>query len=230
MARAPSRSVDAVLFDLDGTLVDSLQTIAEAMVVALRSFGYEMDVARLIPLIGPPMEVLARDLGAPPEEAVRINAEYLRLYHDGYVQRTPETTGASALLDRLAAAGIALGVVTNKVEQGARLVLDAEGWASRFGVVVGRDTPNAAAKPAPEAAWHALRVLGVPPERAAFVGDTEFDMRCAQAAGIAHVIALTGSRDGDFLRAEGATHLVHSLEAVGALLLEPGLLDAEVPS
>ena len=76
--------------------------------------------------------------------------------------------------------------------EASREVLSAEGWDDRFGVVVGRDTPNAAAKPAPEAALHALRVLGVPPERAAFVGDTEFDMRCGRAAGLARVIALLG--------------------------------------
>ena len=213
------RAVDAVLFDLDGTLVDSLPTIAEARVVALQSFGYDMDTERLTPLIGPPMEMVAGLLGAPPEQAALINEEYMRLYHSGYVQRTPEHAGATALLHRLAGAGIALGVVTNKVEQGARMVLDIEDWSSRFGVVVGRDTPNAAAKPSPRAALHALEVLGVAPDRAAFVGDTEFDVRCGSAAGMRYVIALDRNRDPAFLRAEGATHLVHSLEEVGTLLL-----------
>ncbi|MFA7248577.1 MAG: HAD family hydrolase [Dehalococcoidia bacterium] len=217
-ARAAARLVDAVLFDLDGTLVDSLQTIAEAMSTALHEFGYEIDVQRLVPLIGPPMDLLAHELGAPLDVAARINREYLRLYHHGYIQRTPEHPGAGALLERLAAAGIAMGVVTNKVEEGARLVLDVRGWSSRFGVVVGRDTPGAAAKPAPEAAWYALRVLGVPPERAAFVGDTEFDVRCARAAGLRHVIALAGNRDEALLRAEGATHVVRSLDEAGAML------------
>jgi HAD superfamily hydrolase (TIGR01549 family) len=230
MTHLSPRVVDAVLFDLDGTLVDSHHTIAEAMVAALRTFGYEIDVPTLIPMIGPPMEVLARDLGAPADEAVRINEEYLRLYHHGYVQQTPEHEGATALLERLADAGIALGVVTNKVEEGARMVLDVENWTARFGVVVGRDTPNAAAKPSPEAALHALRILGVAPARAAFVGDTEFDVRCARAAGIAHVIALDTNRDPAFLRAEGATHLVHTLAEIGPLLLGTPVADGGVTS
>ena len=224
------RIVDAVLFDLDGTLVDSHLTIAEAMVAALHPFGYEIDVPTLIPMIGPPMEALALELGAPPEEAARINAEYLRLYHHGYIQRTPEHAGASALLGRLADAGIVLGVVTNKVEEGARMVVEIEGWSDRFGVVVGRDTPNAAAKPSPLAALHALGVLGIAPERTAFVGDTEFDVRCARDAGIAHVIALDTNRDPAFLRAEGATHLVHTLEEVGPLLLGAPIADGRVTS
>lgn len=216
-------AVDAVLFDLDGTLVDSHQTIAEAMVAALRTYGHEIDVPTLIPLIGPPMDALARELGSSPEEAVQINDEYLRIYHHGHIQQTPEHDGASALLERLSAAGIALGVVTNKVEEGARMVVDIEGWGGHFGVVVGRDTPNAAAKPSPQAALYALSVLGVAPERAAFVGDTEFDVRCGRAAGIGYVIALDINRDADFLRAEGATHIIHTLEEVGPLLLGTGV-------
>ena len=219
-------AVDAVLFDLDGTLVDSHQTIAEAMVAALRTFGHEIEVSTLIPLIGPPMDALARNLGASSEEAVQINDEYLRLYHHGYIQQTPEHDGASALLERLSAAGIALGVVTNKVEEGARMVVDIEGWGAYFGVVVGRDTPNAAAKPLPLAALHALSILDVSPERAAFIGDTEFDAACGRAAGIRYVIALDTNRDAAFLRAEGATHIIHTLEEVGPLVLGTGVAPA----
>ncbi|MGE3856841.1 MAG: HAD family hydrolase [Dehalococcoidia bacterium] len=222
------RTVDAVLFDLDGTLVDSHRTIAAAMVEALGAAGYPITAEQLIPMIGPPMNTLAIHLGASAEESERINTDYLRIYHDGYIQETPEHEGATALLDRLAGAGIALGIVTNKVEAGARLVVEVEGWQDRFGVVVGRDTPNAAAKPSPEAALHALRVLGVPPERAAFVGDTEFDVRCARDAGIPHVIVLDANRDPAFLRAEGATSVIHRLEQVGTLLLgAPTVADAQ---
>ena len=215
-------AVDAVLFDLDGTLVDSLPTIAEAMSTVLRTHGYAVDAAALIPRIGPPMEVLARELGAPPEQAARINAEYLRLYHGGYIQRTPAHAGAAALLDRLHAAGVALGVVTNKIEEGGQLMLAVQGWGDRFGVVVGRDTAGVA-KPHAEAAWHALRVLGVAPERAAIVGDTEFDMRCGRDAGLRYVIGLVGERDGARLRAEGATHVVVSLDEIDPLLLGAGV-------
>ena len=212
------RSVDAVLFDLDGTLVDSLQTIAEAMTVVIRAHGYAADPAALIPRIGPPMDALAEAMGASPEQAARINAEYLRLYHGGYIQRTPPRAGAAPLLDRLRAAGVALGVVTNKVEEGGRLMLAVQGWSGRFGVVVGRDTA-AAAKPHAEAALHALGVLGVAPARAAIVGDTEFDMRCGRDAGLRYVIGVTDQRDAAQLRAEGATHVIAGLVEVAPLLL-----------
>jgi len=214
-----TRLVDAVLFDLDGTLVDSHLAIAEAMVAALSTHGIAIDVERLVPMIGPPMDTLAVQLGATPEVAALINADYLRLYHGEYIRHTPEHEGATALLEGLYAAGIALGIVTNKVEEGARIVVEVEGWGDLFAAVAGRDTPGAAAKPSPQAAHHVLARLGVPPERAAFVGDTEYDVRCAVAAGIPYVIMLDGSRDASLLRAEGATHIVHDLEEAGAILL-----------
>lgn len=212
-------TVDAVLFDLDGTLVDSLQLIAQAMARVLVEDGIDTDPERLLPLIGPPMEVVARQLGVSPEESPRLGEAYLRLYHDQYVRQTPERAGASALIERLVAAGVALAIVTNKVEASARELLQIEGWTAHFGAVVGRDTPGAAAKPAPDPAWHALRLLGVAPERAAFVGDTEFDVRCGRAAGCRYAIGLEGHRAPDFLRAEGATHVFGTLEEVGTLLL-----------
>lgn len=216
------RSVDAVLFDLDGTLVDSLRTIAGAMVEVLRTHGHETDIESLIPRIGPPMEIMAREFGATPGEAMSISDEYRRVYHEGYIQSTPAHAGAETLLDELHAAGVALAVVTNKVEEGGRLMLEVMGWSHRFPVVVGRDTP-AAPKPDAEAALHALRALGIPPERAAFVGDTEFDMRCGVAAGLPYVIGIVGARDEAFLRAEGATHVVTALDQVGPLLLGTGV-------
>lgn len=217
-----ARTVDAVLFDLDGTLVDSLPTIAETMAVVFGAHGHPITEAELLRLIGPPIEVLALSLGASAAQAARINADYLRLYHHGSIQRTPPYAGAAALLDRLEAAGIALGVVTNKIEEGGRLMLAVQGWSERFRVVVGRETA-AAAKPHPEAAWHALRALGVAPERAAIVGDTEFDMGCGRAAGLRYVIGVIGARDEAQLRAEGATHVVPALAGVAPLLLGAGV-------
>lgn len=226
-----SALVDAVLFDLDGTLVDSHATIADAMVQAFGAHGIAIDAERLIPMIGPPMDTLARQLGATPEDAAAINADYLRLYYDGeHIRHTPEHQGATRVLRRLHEAGIALGIVTNKVEAGARIIVEVEGWDSLFGAIAGRDTPGAAAKPSPDAARYVLGRLGVAPERAAFVGDTEYDVRCAVAAGIPYVVMLDTSRAPDLLRAEGATHIVRNLDEAGAILLGVGADRLGAPS
>ena len=89
----------AVLFDLDGTLVDSLPTIGAAMSAALKEFGHHIDVATIIPQIGAPMPVLAAELtGASEDEAEQINERYLSLYYDDFIQKTKPFDGATELL------------------------------------------------------------------------------------------------------------------------------------
>jgi len=211
--------VRAVLFDLDGTLVDSFATIAEATVEAFARHGHAVTIEAVLPCIGPPMDVVARELtGASAEESQAMYTSYQDLYYSEYIQRTPPHAGAHAVVEALGAAGVALGVVTNKNESGGRLMVTVQGWAGRFGSIVGRVTASLP-KPSPEAALFALRALDVPPADAALVGDTEFDMNCGRDAGLAYVIGITGARTADHLRAEGATHVVDTLDEVGTLLL-----------
>lgn len=210
----------AVLFDLDGTLVDSLPTIGAAMSAALKEFGHHIDVATIIPQIGAPMPVLAAELtGASEDEAEQINERYLSLYYDNFIQKTKPFDGATELLDRLSAAGVALGVVTNKNEHGAHMMVEIQGWKPTFDVVVGRDT-TARPKPWPDGTLHGLQVLGASPEQAALVGDTEFDMGAGRDAGLRYNLGMLGARDEPRLREAGATHVFETLPAVGDLLLD----------
>ncbi|RJQ08517.1 MAG: HAD family hydrolase [Dehalococcoidia bacterium] len=218
MSAMPPR-VHAALFDLDGTLVDSFATIAEATVEAFRRHGHRVTPAEIIPLIGPPMDMVARKVtSASPDEAQAMYTTYQDLYYTEYIQRTPAHPGAHDLIEAMGAAGIALGVVTNKNEYGGRLMVTVQGWDGRFGSVVGRDTANHP-KPHPEAALFALRALDTLPGQAALVGDTEYDMNCGRDAGLAYVIGITGARTAAHLHAEGATHVVDSLAEVGTILL-----------
>jgi len=212
------RPVRAALFDLDGTLVDSLPTIAQAMAEAARMHGLHAEPDAIVPHIGAPMDVLVQELfGVSSEVARAVNADYLRVYEHGFIQRTPPHEGAAALLRQVHDAGVLMGVVTNKRDRGARLMVEAQGWDDLFAVVHGRE--SGAPKPDPEAALSALRRLDVPPEDAAFVGDTEFDMNCARDAGIPVVVALLGSRSRERLITEGATHVVDHLNQVAPILV-----------
>lgn len=212
-------NVRAALFDLDGTLVDSLPSVAAAMAQAMRDHGFEADPAAIVPLIGPPMNLLVEQItGTPPEVAGRVNEDFMRLYYGEYIQHTAPLPGAGELLDALAAAGVPLGIVTNKVESGGRQMLAVQGWAERFPVVAGRDTA-ARPKPFPDGALWVLGQLGVAPEDAAIVGDTEYDMQCGRDAGIRLVIGVVAERSEEDLREAGATHIVHHLAEVRPLLL-----------
>lgn len=210
--------VDAILFDLDGTLADSMAVIAEALVETLDGFGYTTTVEALMPHFGPKMqEVIQAATGVDLEEADRIYADYLPRYYGEYMARSRPLPGADALIDALVPTGVPLGIVTSKIETGAHDLLAHLGWTDRFGVVVGRDT-TPEMKPSPVPMRYALEALDADPARTVSVGDTEEDMRAASAAGVAAIIGLTVIRAPEPMRAAGATHICENLDAVRSLL------------
>ena len=209
-----------VLFDLDGTLVDSMPSIAAGMARTLNEFGHELSADTILPLIGAPMPTLVTQLtGVTDDVADEIYQRYLALYYDEMIETTPPFDGAQSLLDRLTASGVPLAVVTNKNEHGGKLMVEVQGWERYFEVVVGRDT-TARPKPWPDGLLHALERLAVPPERAAMVGDTEFDMKAGLDGGLRYRVGLLGARGADELDVSGATHVVSDLESVGDILLD----------
>lgn len=219
----------AVLFDLDGTLVDSLPTIGAAMSATLNEFGHDFSVDEIIPRIGAPMQVLAAELtGVSSHQADEMYDRYVSLYIEEFMATTQPFEGASELLSRLQDAGVTLGVVTNKNQQGADMMVELQGWEPFFGVVVSRDT-TARPKPWPDGTLHALEALSATPEQAALVGDTEFDMGAGRDAGLRYNLGMLGARDEVRLREAGATHIFERLPAVGDLLLD-GRLAALTPA
>jgi HAD superfamily hydrolase (TIGR01549 family) len=207
MQHAPPR---AALFDLDGTLVDSLPTVGAAMEAALREFGHHFAVETIVPLIGAPMPALAAELtGVSKVEAERTNKRDLSLYSDEFIQTIRPFDDAE----------VALGIVTNKNEQGAHAMVELQGWKSQFDVVIGRDT-TARPKPWPDGTLHGLDVLGTTPDESALIGDTEFDMGAGRDAGLRYCLGMLGTRDEARLREAGATHVLDTLPAVGDLLLD----------
>lgn len=211
--------LDAILFDLDGTLADSMTVIAEALVVTLDRFGYQTTVEALMPHFGPRMqEVIQAATGVDLAEADRIYADYLPRYYEEYMLRSRPLPGADALLDALAPTGVPLGIVTSKIERGAHDLLAHLRWTDHFGVVVGRDT-TPEMKPSPVPMRYALNALDADPARTVSVGDTEADMRAASSAGVAAIIGLTVIRTPEQMRGAGATHVCEDLDAVRDLLL-----------
>lgn len=180
----------AAVFDLDGTLVDSLPDLATALNGVLAEAGLPPQppdavarmvghgVARLVErgfaAAGAPL-----DLAALPRWVDR----FLHVYAEDLATLTRPFPGVPEALDALAAAGWRLGVCTNKPTGLAAGLLDALGLAPRFGSVVGGDaTPER--KPHPAPLLLALERLGVPTTAAVFVGDSETDVLTARAAGV----------------------------------------------
>ena len=212
--------IGAVLFDLDGTLVDSEPQIRAALAATLEHAGFDAALVAGRPIIGPPIEELIAELtGGTGAEVTAIFESYVERYLRDYAPRLEPFGGAEELLSALAGRGLPLALVTNKHERPAQQILEFLGWGDRFAAVVGADSV-ARGKPAPDAAIEALRQLDARPHEAAIVGDTRYDIECGRDAGLLMTIGVsTGPASAEELAAAGATYVAESLAEVERLLL-----------
>ena len=188
-----------VVFDLDGTLIDSAPDIHACVNAVLRLHGVRpLTLDQVRGFVGGGVDLLwRRVIGATvlPVEAHRdLVASFMTRYHDatGLTRLYPNVLEA---LGTLADRGYPLGICTNKPEGPARAVLAHFGIANLFGTVVGGDSlPQRKPDPAPLRA--AFAALGADPERprGVYVGDSEFDAECAEAAGMPLLLFAGGYR------------------------------------
>ncbi len=210
----------AVLFDLDGTLLDSFGSIADLTDVALVEAGHApCDRVTLRRLIGLPLEAVFRQVwphDPHPEEVARAIATYRAAQLDN-----PSPTffaGARELVDDLRAAGTSLAIVTTKGTPAARRALADGNLLHRFGAVIGGDVvPHL--KPHPAPAEMALRHLGISPRDAVVVGDTTHDVHMGVGAGCRAVGVTWGAHDAGTLLAAGAMAVADDMATLRALLL-----------
>jgi len=178
----------AAIFDLDGTLVDSAPDIAHAINRMLADRGAPaQEVAFIESLTGEGARRLVlklhRALGLPEADVDRDTRIYLDYYAARPAADSRLYADAATALPALRAAGIRLGVCTNKPQALAEQVLDRLGLLTHLSAVVGADaTPFI--KPDPRPLLHTLDLLGVAPGETVYVGDTGIDLACARAAGV----------------------------------------------
>lgn len=184
--------IDAVLFDLDGTLVDSAPDMARTVNLMRSSRGLEAVPLELVRahVSSGASGMIGAAFGVKPEhsEFKAMRDEFLALYGDNLCVHTRLFPGMIELLDSLEARKIAWGVVTNKYERFARPIIDELGLGARAAVVVGGDT-CARAKPFPDPLLFAAAAMGVAACRALYVGDDERDVQAARAAGMPVIVA-----------------------------------------
>jgi phosphoglycolate phosphatase len=188
----------AVVFDLDGTLVDSAAAINGVAGRFLRELGAEpLDLAETKRFVGRGVPrfleqaFAARGIGM--EDFDRHVARFHQLYEAAPGEENVPYPGAEEMLDALAGAGVALGLCTNKPAAPTRNVLEALGWAGRFGAVVAGDT-LAVKKPDPAPLRHAIAALGADPAAVLYVGDSEVDAETAVNAGLPFALFTEGYR------------------------------------
>lgn len=210
-------AIRAVIFDLDGTLVDSAHVVG----AILNAMRFE----RALPPL--PLDHFRRNISRGAAELVsgsvgngygdRDVTEFRRRYAMSRTERAHLYAEVAETLETLAASGLMLAVCSNKPEALCRKVLDDTGLQHRFGAIVGGDTTSAA-KPDPRPLHYALNVLGVGPEAALLVGDSTVDELCARAAGVPFVFFAGGYDDG--VNHEACKH-VTTIGELAMLLQQP---------
>lgn len=210
----------AVLFDLDGTLLDSLDDITIVLGRVLRAHQFPPpDRHAVATMVGDgARSLVARAVGLPRDDARvgSLTTEYLDAYAADPTPATRLMEGATALLDALAAAGIRSVVCTNKPKPVASVVVARTLGDRVLGVIGAGDAPKL--KPARDPVDAALALAGVSGDDAWMVGDAEQDVLAAKAAGVASIAFTGGYGDPERLRAAGADVYVDRLDALVARL------------
>jgi phosphoglycolate phosphatase len=219
----------AVLFDLDGTLVETRRDIATAvnLVLAERKLP-AMTVDAVSEHVGRGARVLVtrclQDAGIPSPTEDQVKDAYqafARAYADHLLDTSLPYAGIPLLLDRLSRAGCRLAVVTNKPEDLSRRLLDGLGLLGSFQLLVGGDTLDVR-KPDPRPLLFTLDELGAAPAEAVMVGDSGVDVEAARAAGTAAAAVTWGFGDRAALAAARPDALVDRPEELAAWLTASG--------
>ncbi|RLE56656.1 MAG: HAD family hydrolase [Thermoprotei archaeon] len=177
----------AIVFDVDGTLVDSVDAVVESFRLAAKELGVGIDLDAVKRLLGLPSREIARLVGVPSnllDRFVELRRQYMGMLWSRYVKLYPDVI---EVLSELRRRGFKLGVASGNIRSRLEFMLNYFGIAQYFDAVVAQDEVQRP-KPYPDIIVEALRRLGVEPEESIYVGDTVIDVVCARSANVKIVI------------------------------------------
>lgn len=208
------------IFDMDGTILETLEDMRASVNVTMNHVGYPrrtMDEVRRFVGNGA-AKLIERCMPAGAEDPRYPAAlEFYRAYYDAHAQiKTGPYPGIPELLNQLSREGVRLAVVSNKPDEAVRALTERY-FPGVFPVAIG-NRDGWATKPAPDSVYEAMRLLGARRESTVYVGDSDVDVDTARNAGLDSIIVTWGFRDEDFLRAHGAQHLAHNADELYEML------------
>lgn len=179
--------IDTILFDFDGTVMDTNEVIIQSWQHTFRTLeNREEDLDKIIKTFGEPLEVTMRNLfpQVPVEESIAIYRSY---HYDNFGELIHVFPGMKELIENLKRRGLKLGMVTSRLKKTTMQGLEKYSLAQYFDTVVTADDTTKH-KPDPEPVNIALEKLESRPENSIMVGDTMFDILCARNAGVKSVL------------------------------------------
>ncbi len=198
------------VFDMDGTILDTLEDLKDSTNFALEKCGYPTrsydEVRRFVGNGIRRLIERAVPEGLTVEQIDRVHEVFTEHYKVHCADKTKAYDGIKPLLEKLRASGVKTAVVSNKADYGVQ-ELCKEYFDGLFDYAVG-EREGIRRKPAPDAVNEALRVLGIDKSEAVYIGDSDVDFETAKNAELPCISVLWGFRDEEFLREKGATLFV----------------------
>ena len=221
MHEKKSKPIKGVIFDLDGTLIDSFHAIMEGFNSTLPHYGLnKLNISETKALVGLSLEDTFSDL-LGKEHADEATSLFRKRYKDVYLEKTSPMPHANKTIEALNNDGYKIGVATNKHGGFSRNIIDHLGWSDAMLTVVGDgDIPSC--KPSPDMIEKNLKDMSVSKDEVIFVGDSPVDMETGINAGVFTVAVPTGHHSGEMLKDAGAKALISDLSGLVAIIEQYG--------
>lgn len=212
--------VKAVIFDLDGTLLNTLTDLSASVNYTLERFGFPLRSAREVrSYLGNGIRALVEK--SLPADKKDMTDECLKVFKDYYdIHKDDNTAPYNGIVDMLRsvkAAGLKTAIVSNKYDAAVQYLKDVT-FSGLIDFAVGEGN-GIAAKPAPDGVWLALKKLNAVNEESVYVGDSEVDLMTAENSGLKCVAVTWGFRDREELILRGAKNVIDAPDRLASLLI-----------
>lgn len=214
------RKYDLMIFDLDGTILNTLEDLTDSLNVVLSQYQYpQRTLSEVRGFVGNGIRLLVRRAmpdGLPETALDLLYQDFIRYYQQHCMDKTGPYEGIPELLQEVRARGYRTAVVSNKADSAVKVLCDRY-FDGLFDMAVG-EQDGIPRKPAPDSVNQILSSLQISRERAVYIGDSDVDIATARNAGLDGIIVTWGFKDMAFLKEKGAECLVSDPKEIWDLI------------